>query len=314
MRVLEADFPPVSNVRKLKTSFHETYIVQFASPLPESRGVGCRCDRSRAIVQVLGAELVDKPIFCADKPLSAAVIEKAVDLARSAGVRVPVVLASGSVASRGRLERLGFVVHEFIRTDTVEDEVIAPDDQWHRIVGGIKASLTKCSYDGVSTEPLGRFETHENFIDHLKQLAGEVPNDELGAPLEQLRTEFRESGVAVASPTLLHQDLNGGNVLCSAQHADWQLDALIDFESAVVGDSRLVYGGEPLWRALRAFGHVVKGCWLAARIAQGRAPRCEALALAGNHDKARRFLAKSRGLTFRKWHDVLQFCAHEVRG
>merc|ERR1712032_1246488 len=117
---------------------------------------------------------------------------------------------------------------------------------------------------------------------------------ELRKALRNLRGEFADMKPADGPPTLLHQDLNDGNVLCSATGSEgkWKLDALIDFESAAVGDSRLVYCREPLWQTLRAFGHAVKGQWLAKSIVEGSAPRCEAGELAENHDRARKFLAK----------------------
>ena len=54
---------------------------------------------------------------------------------------------------------------------------------------------------------------------------------------------------AAAPPTLIHQDLNRGNVLCSqrATQGVWFLDGLIDWESAAAGDARLAYASGSPW-------------------------------------------------------------------
>jgi len=256
-----------------------------------------------------GAVLVDKPIFCKDRPLSVAALTRAAELSRSAGVRAPNVLGSGHVAARGGLENLEYIIYEFIETQTVEDEVMAPRDQWHSIEGNIKASLAGQHCTELSTEPLGRFDTYQDFVDHLQLLAREAPSETLAEPLAQLRLDLCNDAEPPTPPTLIHQDLNGGNLLCSQREDGlWHLDALIDWESAVVTDSRIAYSKEPLWQELRAFGHVVKGCWLAAAVVHGHAPLCCASELAENHDRARKLLAKRRGLQFRKWTEVLTRC------
>jgi len=224
-------------------------------------------------------------------------------------------LAQGVVGSRGRLQNLDFIVYEFIMTETVEDEVSAPGQQWKRIVTDIQSKLARQSCAAIVTAPIPRFDRSEDFVDHLISLSDEVPLEKLRIPLEALRAEVAACSNAAGSyPTLFHQDLNCGNVLCSArgQPDAWTLDALIDFESAVVADARLAYAEGSPWQDLRAFGHVVKGCWLAMRIAQCRAPRCDAMSLAELHDKSRRFLAKKRGIQDRAWREVLASCAAQA--
>jgi len=299
----------VTKAKKLKTSNHETFIVEIASSPSPDNAASISMPLGSVVVQILGAVLVDKPVFCLDKPLSAAVLVRAAELSRSAGVRAPNVLGTGHVAARGGLENLEYIIYEFIETQTVEDEVMAPGDQWRSIADNIKGCLAGQICSELSTEPLGRFETCHDFVDHLQSLALEAPCEELAEPLAQLRLDLCNDAEPPVPPTLIHQDLNCGNLLCSQRDDGlWHLDALIDWESAIVADRRIAFGKTPLWTDLRAFGHVVKGCWLAAAVVRGHAPRCCVSELAENHDRARKTLAKRRGVQFRKWTEVLTRC------
>ena len=109
-------------------------------------------------------------LFHLDRPISAASIQKAsllaeapalvasCSVAQEAGLRVPKVVAVGSVEAWGAMARIPFVVYELIETRTVEDEVLAPREQLLRVIGGIKAKLCGRSLSAVDTEPLPRFE------------------------------------------------------------------------------------------------------------------------------------------------------------
>merc|ERR1712039_1052187 len=95
-----------------------------------------------------------------------------------------------------------------------------------------------------------------------------------------LFTEGVVSSPPAPSPSgvvLLHQDINDGNVLCSerpARSGTWELDSIIDWESAVVADPRSFDDGDP-WRSARRFALVVKGSHLAELYIRRRLPRCE---------------------------------------
>ena len=82
-------------------------------------------------------------------------------------------------------------------------------------------------------------------------------------------------------PVLVHQDVRSNLLMSSAgasdgrDHAAWDLDALVDWESACAFDaSAMAADSMPL---LEALASVVKGAWVAERIAQseaaGRSPR-----------------------------------------
>lgn len=78
-------------------------------------------------------------------------------------------------------------------------------------------------------------------------------------------------------PVLVHQDVRSNMLMSSAgtsdgsDHAAWDLDALVDWESACAFDaSAMAADSMPL---LEALASVVKGAWVAERIAQSEAAR-----------------------------------------
>merc|ERR1711884_1018035 len=112
------------------------------------------------------------------------------------------------------------------------------------------------------TEPLPRFQSFQIW---LQWLMSQVPtwDTDLQAALGTFTEGVLASPPDPREPALYHQDLNDGNVLCSAvSEGEWAFDGLIDWESAVVADPRIWTGGEP-WSTARAFALVVKGSYLA---------------------------------------------------
>ena len=298
-------FPALKASRKLKTSFHETFLVEFGAALSEdvappgkmwSGGPGGA--RDRAIVQILGAQLGDKPLFSPDALISGELIGYALALAEKAGVAAPRLWCAGSVAKRGALRDLQFVVLECIETETVEDEVNAPDVDFDCIVGALRDALASRAVDAEwDGGHLPRFDDVHAFLAHLRALARTVGAGDLDVPLAKLEAECTTKWKpAAAPPTLIHQDLNRGNVLCSqrATQGVWFLDGLIDWESAAAGDARLAYASGSPWEEARDFAHVVKGRWLVdlARRAPERAPRCEVGEILEAHDEAQKRLAE----------------------
>lgn len=282
--LLSLDFPPLRSCERLKVSFHVTYFLYFDGPIPGQSGATA----NRAVLQLIGSELGDKPFFQVGRPISAQSIEKATALAQELGLRVPQVLATGVVEEWGPLEAVPFVVYEFIDTKTVEDEVIAPKTEWRRVYLELRTRLESRSLAGVDTEPLPRFEDCFAHVAYLSQLAEEAGAGELVQALAKVEGNLREHGIKPVPPVLLHQDLNDGNILCSPDPGGlpgaWRLDALIDWEGAAVGDPRVLFErGEP-WQTLRRLAMLTKVRWLAA-VATGTAsgtsataqlPRCEA--------------------------------------
>mmetsp|Transcript_110524 Transcript_110524/g.345559 ORF Transcript_110524/g.345559 Transcript_110524/m.345559 type:complete len:343 (-) Transcript_110524:58-1086(-) len=290
--LLSLGLPPLTRCERLKVSFHATFFLDFAGPLPGQTGGAA----GRAVLQLIGSELGDKPFFHLGRPISAASIEKALSLAQELGIRVPHVLASGQVEEWGPLRAVPFIVYEFIDTRTVEDEVIAPEKEWRRIFGELRGQLEARSMAGVDTEPLPRFEDCFAYVAYLSQLAAEAGADDLVQALARAESQLRERGVEAAPPKLIHQDLNGGNILCSPDPGGpsgrWRLDALVDWEGAVVGDPRVLFEqGEP-WSALRRLAVVTKVRWLAARAAGltvagagSPLPRCNAEELTEDYEE-----------------------------
>mmetsp|Transcript_81400 Transcript_81400/g.226725 ORF Transcript_81400/g.226725 Transcript_81400/m.226725 type:complete len:324 (+) Transcript_81400:80-1051(+) len=274
-----AGLPEVVKCSLIKVSFHATYIVELAAP------------PAKVVVQLLGSQIGDKAIFRPDRPISAGSIERASSLAREAGIRVPDVLATGLVEEWGCLRDLPFVAYEFIETETVEDEVTAPGEELHRVIGDICQAFGARPLTDVDTEPVQRFESVAEFIAQLKALAAEAEAAELSSALDELSAEFE--GIEPKAPVLIHQDLNDGNVLCSRNpdgSGSWRLDALIDWEGAAVADPRLAWErGEP-WASLRLVSKAVRCRWLTTAAAKGGAasaalPRCQLEELCEDYDE-----------------------------
>lgn len=283
----------VERCRLIKLSFHATYILDF--------GGQSQTLRAKAVVQLLGSQLGDKPLFRIDRPISAPSIERASALAKEAGVRVPEVLAIGTVSAWGDCKDVPFVIYEFIETETVEDEICAPGGELRRIITGIRDTLAARPLTQVDTEPIQRFDSVSEFIEYLTSLANQVNDADLEAALQTIRREFAE--IEPKEPVLIHQDLNDGNTLCSQVESGssdkWHLDALIDWEGAVVADPRLAWDrGEP-WSSLRLLSLVVRDRWLSVMAARGDAvaasiPRCAMAELVEDYDENIKQLSESK--------------------
>mmetsp|Transcript_17958 Transcript_17958/g.46092 ORF Transcript_17958/g.46092 Transcript_17958/m.46092 type:complete len:337 (-) Transcript_17958:227-1237(-) len=283
-------FPPVSSSKRIKVSFHCTYFVEFSGPLPD----GVAGSQPKAVVQLLGSQLGDKALFHLGKPICAASIVKATDLCVQAGIRAPAIYATGMVEKWGQLDRLPFVVYEFIATETVEDERCAPNGDFVRVVDGIRSAFEAMPLSDVDTGPLIRFDTVFDQIEYLKVVANAAEATELLTGLDKVAAELRKQGIEPLGPVLIHQDLNDGNVLCSPSAAGpWQLDALIDWEGAAVADPRAAYSGSEPWSTLRRLARMVKLRWLAGLVGRGEAPpRCEAAELQEDYEEIGQELVK----------------------
>lgn len=282
----------VSTSRCLKHSFHTTFLVELN---PRLRLAG-KESVDAAIVQVIGCQLGDKALF---GPMGAGTLVKAAELAASAGVRVPRIFGSGECGSH--LGPLDFVVEEFIESETVEDVVRAPPEHWQRIAGRVRSALGTYALEGVDVSPLPTFDSLSTYLQWLMLLAP-AWDDKLAAAL----VEFTQEALLSAPPAcgmqrLIHQDINWGNLLCSQRRGpSWDLDAVIDWESAAVTDPRLCTADEP-WQTARMFGLLVKGVDLASRFVNNTLPRCELEQLVQGYDSAARFLDCSCWLPYQSW-------------
>lgn len=281
----------VSAHQCLKISFHATFFVELDPPLREDGDT-----LATVIVQILGCQLSDKALF---GQLGAANLVKAAEVASQAGVRVPKVYGSGTCASR--LGPLDFVVEEFVETDTVEDSVRAPQEQWCRIADEVKSSLDGYDLGDVDVSPLPHFDSLSTFLQWLMVLTP-IWDAKLVGALALFVEGIIVPAHAARKARLIHQDVNGGNLLCSpAGHGSlWKLDALIDWESAAVMDPRLLTSDDP-WQTARMFALVVKGVNLASRFVAGTLPRCELLQLVEKYDRAARCLDVSGWVPYEPW-------------
>eukprot|EP00931_Biecheleriopsis_adriatica_P077964 TRINITY_DN51439_c0_g1_i1.p1 TRINITY_DN51439_c0_g1~~TRINITY_DN51439_c0_g1_i1.p1 ORF type:complete len:355 (+),score=60.23 TRINITY_DN51439_c0_g1_i1:68-1066(+) len=281
--LLSLGYPHVKRCELHKLSFHATYFLEFDAALPSGGG-------DRAVLQLIGSELGDKALFHTQRFICADSISRATSLAQDVGIRVPKVLVTGTVEEWGRMMNVPFVVYEFITTKTVEDKVLAPGAQLQREIQAIKEKLGSRSLAGVDTEPLPRFEDFYAFIKYLSQLAEQIHDSELQEALQKVEQAFQDAGIQPVPPTLVHQDLNDGNTLLSPDSSGlWKLDALIDWEGAVVTDARICYErGEP-WNTLRDLALLTKLRWLAVAASGAmttvQLPRCCAEELVEDYDE-----------------------------
>jgi len=294
----------VASSRHLKTSFHKTFLVQLDPPLVHELK-----SYASTIVQVLGVELGDKEVFGLE--LRAATLVRAHELAAMAGVRVPAVFATGQCESAvGTME---FIVEEFVATQTVEDKVIAPDKDWKNIRQDLVAKLKSWPLTDVDTLPLPRYDSCESYIDWLLQLVP-ASDEALSKALCGVREQAVATPDAAGPAVLLHQDINDGNMLCSkAPDGDeWQLDALIDWESVAVVDARC-YANTDLWAMVGTFAIVVKGSYLAECFVQQTLPRCELEELLEGYEGAARRLDINSLLHFETWATRVGRCREALR-
>lgn len=251
---------------------------------------------NRVIVQFVGSHLGEMAVY--GFHVSPASMAKAMELASAAGVRVPTVCGTG--VCNTPLGQLDFIIEEFVKTQTVEDEVKAPREHWRRIENEVKTRLSSIDLTAVDTGPLPRFDTLQDYLAALASLVPE-PDPSLAEALGNFSKRVAAAPPSPVAPSLLHQDINGGNLLCSDRgEGVWELDALIDWESAAVGDHRLLDRDEP-WDTARRLGLVVKGANLAEQFVRQQLPRCELEELVENYSKAAKELDKRGLLAYETW-------------
>jgi hypothetical protein len=306
-------FPAVRSFEPVKTYLHETLLIEFAAEVdlqiapsnlaPESR------DRYKAIVQILGAQLGNGPVFDLRKPISIALISRALQLAKEGGVTAPALWGSGILDTRGPLKEVPWVIYEFVKSDVgnagVDDEDVTrcPDQEFGSIMHELRERITNRTLDGVDTGGIPRFNSIYEQVEYMLHLADEACAPVLKASLERFKNDLSDKWqVLPMLPTLIHQDLVESNVLCSRRDGgagrEWQLDGLIDWDSVAVGDPRVLEEGEP-WQTLRSFAEVTRGRWLASKATSRKVedrqmmPRCELVVLVSRYHKHADKLVKS---------------------
>lgn len=315
----------VDEYHHLKNSFHSTFSVSLKplAPAHPQRG-----EDRWVIVQVLGAELGDKAIYRTlgvDEVLSSGTLAAAANVAAAAGVRVPAILATGT-CTVPELGVLQFVVEEHIETQTVEDRHTAPRTQAAEIKKAVERQLRASPISGAVLRTLCESKHMPCYATTRERLAAMEASIPLwdGALLSALRRFAADPAVTVvldgagsesvdgcssgggggsdSDAVLLHQDLHFGNILISydASSKQWHLDAVIDWESAAVADSRSLQRSEP-WMSLNAFALAIKGSFLADCYAKASLPRCELGELVENADQAAKQLDANGWLPYVTW-------------
>jgi len=295
-------FPPLASAKKIKSKLHEFWQLEFSAAVPPSLGpVGKRGNASRAVLQIIGAELSDKPVFSVRRPTTAGTIAQALKLAQAAGVAAPNLWLSGTIPRRGPYRDVNFVVYEYVTSDTVEDAVAAPPAERARIESGVVAALKAAPQQAEDGE-LAEYADVHAFVAELQALAKEAEAVDLAAPLARLAAECRTpvtSGWQLgAAQRTLAADLSGANLLCSCADestATWSLDGVLGWHAAALCDARLVSAAaEAPWDLVQALSHVVKARWVCERSRRDPAavPRCSVHELLEMHDQSQAVLVQ----------------------
>jgi len=291
-------FPPLASAKKIKSKLHEFWLLEFSTPVPPTLGpVGPRGNTSRAVLQIIGAEVSDKPVFSVRRPTTAGTIVQALTLAQTAGVAAPHLWFSGTIPRRGPYRDVQFVVYECMTTDTVEDAVAAPLGERTRIESGVAAALKAVPQQAENGKLPEYLDVHA-FVAELQALATEAEAVDLAAPLARLAEECRTRWQLGAAQRALALDLSGANLLCSCADesaATWSLDGVLGWHAAALCDVRLFSAeAEEPWDLVQALSHVVKARWVCERSRRDPAsvPRCSVHELLEKHDRSQAVLVQ----------------------
>jgi len=291
-------FPPLASAKKIKSKLHEFWLLEFSTPVPPTLGpVGPRGNTSRAVLQIIGAEVSDKPVFSVRRPTTAGTIVQALTLAQTAGVAAPHLWFSGTIPRRGPYRDVQFVVYECMTTDTVEDAVAAPLGERTRIESGVAAALKAVPQQAEDGKLPEYLDVHA-FVAELQALATEAEAVDLAAPLARLAEECRTRWQLGAAQRALALDLSGANLLCSCADesaATWSLDGVLGWHAAALCDVRLFSAeAEEPWDLVQALSHVVKARWVCERSRRDPAsvPRCSVHELLEKHDRSQAVLVQ----------------------
>eukprot|EP00913_Durusdinium_trenchii_P006872 g6463.t1 len=147
----------------------------------------------------------------------------------------------------------------------------APAREWNRIEREVVGKLQAFGL-GEDATPMQSFESLHQYLMYFRNL---VPTS-----LISIREEIDN----------FVQDINCGNLLTSEVDKvsnSWRLDAVIDWESAVIAPGELLCRPlEDHWRIAMAFGQVAKGAWLAGCLAEKALPRCDLECFTGDDAEA----------------------------
>lgn len=223
--------PQQKKLKKLSDGWHEGYELSLQPGGPVKR-VFCRIWRSQ-----LG-------YFRLQCPVGHAVEERAMALARAAGLPTPEILLDrdglplAGTCNRGDGTATDFAVYRFIEGAVSERKAphaISRTGPIWRFELGLMAKL----HDGhpgphEATRPLARFDNWREHLDYLEALATRSSN-QLAPTVADVRLLFEVLKVPDLPPALCHLDWHLGNVLVGQ---NGELLAVLDWEFAGIGDPR----------------------------------------------------------------------------
>ena len=216
-------------------------------------------------------------------------------------LRTPELLLHGVINTRGDLSNVEWLLWEWIKTDTVENIVAAPNLD-EIIEQNVMRKLSKPlrNLDPSILEDarqfLPQYESIESYVDYLKNELSPLitlPDSALGFNpgqsiliVKEMIKKAKCGKKSVGKVCLIHQDLNWGNVLCSQiqETKNWALDAVIDWESAALAPIEFLRDSSRPEQTLFMFGMVLRNAWLASGFATdpSRLPSCDFMQLMEN--------------------------------
>eukprot|EP00440_Ansanella_granifera_P055347 gb/GFBE01060000.1/.p1 GENE.gb/GFBE01060000.1/~~gb/GFBE01060000.1/.p1 ORF type:complete len:400 (+),score=105.83 gb/GFBE01060000.1/:1-1200(+) len=234
---------------------------------------------ARAVVSILGSQMVDYPFsFWTNTSL----VMKAMELAKTAGIPVPEILAEGQIQTE--IGSLGFLVQQYVPSGSSSANAKPDDDEDMRIrlSARLDQKLDSVDFASMDTAPLPRFDTELDIFHYLQTF---VPSEfamlhkSLDRIVGKVTEEEKESQKENTSPHKLHLKHPGldGNILMSKNpHTkQWSVDAVVDWDSASIRGSSLFKPTKmngPVVAVM--FSQVAKGAYLAHCYVNGCMPIC----------------------------------------
>lgn len=225
----------VERLEKVSDGWHEGYLLNLSGPLAPGRP-------PRAFLRVWRSQL---SYWRLEATAGAALELRAMALARGAGLPTAGCADAGGggltgVCSRApRGELCDWAIFDFVEHAGEEEAsraVRAAAGSEAKFLVRTMARLHARCIQGVDTEPLPRFEDWRQHLLYLADLAVESGHADAVRAVEAVRTSLELHAVPDMPPALCHLDWHLGNALCDD---NGELQALIDWEFAGVGDPRL---------------------------------------------------------------------------
>lgn len=225
----------IKKVKKVSDGWHEGYLLELSAALISGTP-------PKAFLRIWRAQL---SYWRLDVHTGHGVESRAMQLAQEAGLPTPRMLKTGNCARAPQGDQCDWAVYSYVKhadDKTVlkafsarKDDVVPSKEKF---IISLMARLHNLDLAGRDTTPLARFNGWESHLDYLEGLCTEaaVADSDVLCALDGVRGLFVSSSIPDMPVALCHLDWHFGNVLCKA---DGELQAVIDWEFAGIGDPRL---------------------------------------------------------------------------